>query len=300
MLDYQDCYFALGVPADADWDTVRARYRRLIRRWHPDLHAADAAGRSLAEEQSKRITTAYHALQQYHRTHGVLPRIAPPVAARRPADPLVRDVPIRSGEDEVGAAPRGKGGSPVAGAATRKVGRRRAAAASILIAVAASGAYLAGLHVARQEKAPDGPVIIPAVDGAPETADPRHAGTEKPVGISLGSTLGDVLAIHGPPGRVDRDTWYYGKSYIRFEQGVVAAWHQGQGSPLRIAREMQVQLVEGQFNVGATKDEVRATQGTPVTETARVWDYGLSRVYFEHNRVIGWEESPMQPLRIPR
>ena len=45
---------------------------------------------------------------------------------------------------------------------------------------------------------------------------------------------------------------------------------------------------------------VQAALTIPVTETATVWDYGLSRVYFENNRVVRWEDSPMQRLRVSR
>jgi hypothetical protein len=69
---------------------------------------------------------------------------------------------------------------------------------------------------------------------------------------------------------------------------------------LRIARDQSAPLLGGTFDVGSTKNEVRAIQGTPVTETDSVWDYAPSRVFFERNRVIRWEESPMQPLRVPR
>jgi hypothetical protein len=67
---------------------------------------------------------------------------------------------------------------------------------------------------------------------------------------------------------------------------------------LRIARDQPIELRDGVFDIGSTKDEVRSVQGTPVTETETVWDYGPSRVYFEHNRVVRWEASPLQPLHV--
>jgi hypothetical protein len=125
----------------------------------------------------------------------------------------------------------------------------------------------------------------------------ESAGVQR--GISAGSTFGDVYVIQGIPTSTQGDTWHYGKSHIRFAHGKVISWNEDPENPLRIARNQPAQFIGGHFKVGSTKDEVRATQGTPVTETAAVWDYGLSRVYFENNRVIRWEESPMQPLRVP-
>jgi hypothetical protein len=134
-----------------------------------------------------------------------------------------------------------------------------------------------------------------------EAADAASAGDAAPSGgISAGSTLGEVYAIQGIPTRTEGDVWHYGKSTIRFAQGKVVSWTQDPANPLRIARDQPIQLREGLFDVGSTKDEVRSILGTPVTETENVWDYGPSRVYFEHNRVVRWETSPLQPLHAPR
>jgi hypothetical protein len=54
------------------------------------------------------------------------------------------------------------------------------------------------------------------------------------------------------------------------------------------------------FTYGFTKAQVRAIQGEPVNETDKAWDYGVSRVYFENGRVVGWSESPINPLRARR
>jgi hypothetical protein len=149
------------------------------------------------------------------------------------------------------------------------------------------------------------PVREPAVNDRAEQSIPRA--TQEPAQdprpesvISIGSSLGDVFAIQGIPTRTQGERWHYGKSEILFAHGKVVSWTEDPDHPLRIARNLPVQPRDGNFQVGSTKDEVRATQGAPVTETGTVWDYGLSRVYFEDNRVVRWEESPMQPLRVPR
>jgi hypothetical protein len=301
VLDFRQCYAALGVPADADWETVRASYRQQIRRWHPDRHAADGARRLMAEEQSKQITAAYRALRQYRRDHGVLPvpvsRTAAPLAEglspgapRRPGKGRYApaDAP-RSAADGVRAAPQ----------ARPRSGRKSGWAISILVVVV-SGIFF--LRSERTEQTSQPEIIAPKapVPPAQGTGAPAASNANARFGITLGSTLGDVIAVQGTPTRVEGDTWYYGGSYVRFERGEVVAWQEVRESPLRIARAARVEMQRGQFRKGSTKDEVRAMQGTPVTETAGVWDYGLSRVYFEHNRVVGWEESPMQPLRVAR
>src|SRR5581483_1788376 len=56
-MDTPDNYYAiLGVPIDADSDTLKRAYRQLARRYHPDLAGAEGA------VQMKRINRAYDVL----------------------------------------------------------------------------------------------------------------------------------------------------------------------------------------------------------------------------------------------
>ena len=56
-LSYTDYYEVLGVPRDADQDTIRRSYRKLARKYHPDLNAD-----SDAEERFKELGEAYEVL----------------------------------------------------------------------------------------------------------------------------------------------------------------------------------------------------------------------------------------------
>lgn len=56
-LSYTDYYEVLGVPRDADQDTIRRAYRKLAREYHPDLNSD-----SEAEERFKEIGEAYEVL----------------------------------------------------------------------------------------------------------------------------------------------------------------------------------------------------------------------------------------------
>jgi len=56
-LSYTDYYEVLGVPRDADHDTIRRAYRRLARTYHPDLNAD-----SDAEDRFKELGEAYEVL----------------------------------------------------------------------------------------------------------------------------------------------------------------------------------------------------------------------------------------------
>ena len=56
-LSYTDYYEVLGVPRDADPDTIRRAYRTLARKYHPDLNSDDDA-----EDRFKELGEAYEVL----------------------------------------------------------------------------------------------------------------------------------------------------------------------------------------------------------------------------------------------
>lgn len=290
MNDYSRHYAILKITHDTDWEALRARYKRLIGQWHPDRFPADATGRALAEEHSKQIIFAYQTIERYYRDHGVLPPMEPATTAGR-TRPTARDA---------GAAPRAAETATTDTTEPQPATKiRRRQLAIVVLSALTMGAYAAFRYADSDVSEADSGANIAGLAEAsarrlPTTETSREAG-----GITAGSTLGEVYAIQGIPTRTQGDTWHYGKSSIRFEQGKVVSWNQHPDDPLRIARDIPVELRDGIFDVGSTKDEVRSIQGTPVSETETVWDYGTSRVYFDHNRVVRWEASPLQPLRVP-
>lgn len=290
MSDYSRHYAVLKVTHDIDWTALRARYKRLIGQWHPDRFPAQGSERELAEEHSKQITIAYQALERYYRDNGVLPPLEAPKPAVDPAVNVARGAASAAGT--MAGVPGRESAKPVAGR------RQRTFIMFCSIVMASFAAYHYSDEGARA-------VFGTSADSASrenrtEASSSRSDDAQLSGGITEGSTLGEVYAIQGIPTLTEGDTWHYGKSTIRFAQGKVVSWTQHPDNPLRIARDQPIELREGVFDVGSSKDEVRLIQGTPVSETETVWDYGTSRVYFEHNRVVRWESSPLQPLHVPR
>jgi len=57
-------YAQLGIPFDADLAAVRSAWRRLVRKFHPDLHASEPELERRGTERIKEINRAYEELRR--------------------------------------------------------------------------------------------------------------------------------------------------------------------------------------------------------------------------------------------
>ncbi|HLK92750.1 MAG TPA: J domain-containing protein [Polyangia bacterium] len=60
-------YAALEVPAGSDLETVKRSYRRLMRKYHPDLNAGSSEKQRAATDLTQRLTDAYKTLEKHLR-----------------------------------------------------------------------------------------------------------------------------------------------------------------------------------------------------------------------------------------
>ena len=60
-------YAALEVPHGADFATVRKSYRALMRKYHPDRHAASPEKQKTATELAQKLTQAYELIEKRQR-----------------------------------------------------------------------------------------------------------------------------------------------------------------------------------------------------------------------------------------
>jgi hypothetical protein len=58
-----DWYRVLDLPPGSDMASVKSNYRKLMRKYHPDLHAHDDRKQKAANELSTRVTNAYNGLR---------------------------------------------------------------------------------------------------------------------------------------------------------------------------------------------------------------------------------------------
>lgn len=60
-------YAALEVPPGSDFEAVRKAYRRLMRKYHPDLHTGTPEKHRAATDLTQRLTEAYKTLDRHLR-----------------------------------------------------------------------------------------------------------------------------------------------------------------------------------------------------------------------------------------
>lgn len=60
-------YANLELEPDASLDDVKASYKRLMKKYHPDKHADDPDRHKAATELAQSLTNAYQSLLDYHR-----------------------------------------------------------------------------------------------------------------------------------------------------------------------------------------------------------------------------------------
>lgn len=64
----RDYYANLEVEFGADLDTVKASYRNLMRKYHPDRYTNDPDMERMATQLSQELTRAYQAVESYIKT----------------------------------------------------------------------------------------------------------------------------------------------------------------------------------------------------------------------------------------
>ena len=57
-------YANLEVPYGSDLEAVRRAWKRLVKKYHPDLHGGDLEKRKVANELTAELTQAYRELEQ--------------------------------------------------------------------------------------------------------------------------------------------------------------------------------------------------------------------------------------------
>jgi len=314
----------LGLTPDASPADVETAWRMLVKVWHPDRFPGDEKLRRAADEKLKAINAAHARLL----AEGEAPR------RPRPAEPPAA-APAAEASPQARATQPSR---PIRRIGLPRWCLRGLAGAfflaTILVLFKVTDLWL----LAQPQIAPmysawranlvrtiainwnrtwggihTGSAAPAQVAAQPETASepkPQANNAATPVPhvrgvqpyVTVGLTRSEVEAALGTPTEASADELRYGDSVLALLDGRVAGWSISANSPLRVKVWPSTPLSPGvtTFNVGSTRDEVIALQGTPSLLTARKFGYGRSEVYFEDDRVVGWKSNPTSvPLKVP-
>ena len=293
-------YELLGIRPKDSWQKLRDSYKSAVRKWHPDRFTQSNSERGIAEEKTKEINRAFRELQEHYLQYGSLPMDEPQPAPPRPDQVVTPASPPRQTTAAASATDQHTW-KPASNDA-----RKKGAGNRLRFGLALIGLLLAGYFflVPEENELPvdnhfaDSSIIaVPSarIDQAPQKVASRN--------FTTGSSLGEVHSIQGIPTRIDGEIWHYGDAKVFFKNGKVSHWVDSADRRLLAQSSHESPIHEAAvqyFDKGSTKAEVRAIQGSPLRETDKVWDYGISRIYFDRDKVVGWHESPLEPLRTRR
>lgn len=251
MYSYQDCYKILSIESGCDWAEVRKAYKQKIQKWHPD-RIADSAMKSSAEDKLKELNLAYEQLSGYYKTHGYLPiEDKPAVFIEDKLDtelsrPGPQSQPVQKSESSYKR--------PYT--ATPHVSQPRTLIPLVIFTIIGLSIYSwldvdkANNHSTHeQESNPEAPENnkfsenlktdsidnnTPASSKDNEVSNPDVSYPDGAIEyFTIGSSVGEVLHIQGPPDSVAGNIWFYGESSIVFEDGVVKDWKRTAAHPLK-------------------------------------------------------------------
>lgn len=295
--DYLKNYRILGIQPGASWKQLRQAYKKLVNVWHPDRFQQNVRQKKQAEEKTKEITQSYKELADYYKKFGALPlpleEQLPPVIEDRgrhvtPAEGPPADIKFHEPASV----------APSARTPKFQLSKRRA---RVLAALALLGSIYFIWQIVPWSPQEYHHSTEVNDDPEPNSGHEESSSGEIPAEkyFRIGSSLGEVYAIQGVPTKTENDVWYYGNSKVYFAKGKVFHWDENTDNPLQVDIFPGLEKANtGFFGRGSTKDEVLVAQGKPDRDAGSVWDYGLSRVYFEKDRVTGWHEAQYNPLRV--
>jgi hypothetical protein len=248
------CYKTLGLTPEATFNELKHAYRTLVKHWHPDRFATDAARQRQALEHFHAITHAYTVLRTY--------RAAADLSYAH-SDWLYQGVRALA---RIGRSAwwLGVSGLIILGCYAFQATLRHAAPSAppskLSGSLAQSVSARAYVTVGSTYKA------VYAIQGTPTWATDRiweYGGSRLyfkegcvigwdiwpgsplkvqllpltpmnpvPTSFTVGSTKDEVLAVQGTPTRVSERLWEYGASRVFFTDNRVTRWEVWPGSPL--------------------------------------------------------------------
>jgi len=248
MYTYKECYKILQINQGISWIDFRKAYKKQIQKWHPDRFT-DKVKKASAEDKIKELNIAFEQLSQYYKKNAAFPDLAPPAPKS--------SIPVKTDRDNTTSESGSNQSVTIDPIPENRKDRyeksiKHKAPARIISLFMLAGVMVYILlnndadepkptqddaknsHLSTETPAkkelikknnqgqPSPPVEV--TPDAQEKPMPRY--------FTYGSTIGEVLSIQGKPDYIEDNVWFYGKSFIEFEDGVVKNWKRTPDNPL--------------------------------------------------------------------
>lgn len=209
--NFERLYAELGVRPEAGPDVLRRAYRKRLRALHPDTRMEEAE-QVRGSLHLTELQALYRQAMEMHQQLGRLPG-APPLQSARQERRLVFEPATGSPHSQKAPVPSRQ--------------RLLAFIAAVLLGLLLW--YLAVPWSASPERTQA--LHVSGPEAALAYPEPTQARSPEPVTrLKLGMKKEDVLQIQGAPIEMGEQSWHYGPSWLRFEDGRLVDWY---SSPLR-------------------------------------------------------------------
>lgn len=217
--DFAQLYSLLGAQPGCGLDEFKHAYRRRIAELHPDK-TGNAPNAEAAAAQLNELNSLFDAAMRFHRQHGRLPGAIAP----RAAEPEVTFSQSTAAAAPVSPSPgQSSPAHAASGQAVAEATSRSRLTWPLLMALLLLLVALVWDSATREAAEP----LVTNGDGAstPAMEVEGLVGTQ----LLLGMDKKSVRTIQGAPMSTQGDNWFYGPSWLRFEQDQLVDWY---SSPL--------------------------------------------------------------------
>ena len=278
----------IGLENGATDGDIKEAYRAHVKAWHPDRYAGDARQQRVAELKLKKVNAAYDLLnapEPLPQTHYQPPSHQPHQQAyEHPQQPKHQAPPEPSAARWQEAPPAEAKPEPNPYAAWEQALPPRPGPASDANSSWAHPSHKVSYQdVVTEPEEPEAPNATPA---------PRSRRLKAPlvyaalfVIVIVGTYFLNTAQLQSPLGH-------------HTDASVAASVPATAGAGNAQAGQTAPAAVPEFFTLGSTKSEVLAVQGQPTSQDDNKFQYGLSNVTFQNDKVVGWMVFPLNPLRV--
>lgn len=278
---YSKYYKILGLTYDSDLKSCKRAYKQSVKQWHPDKFINNNSAQLVAEEKLKEINIAYSQITEYYQRYRVMPGQI--------------DTSLNTSKQAFDVS------SLYENLNSKNISTKRNIRKYLIFFLFSS--LLIFIYQILFDTNPDSKSNL-AKDKTSIISLNEPTSNQKKY-FSSGSSFTEVIKIQGEPDFRISQTWYYGNSWVLFQNGVVTDWYEDKKYPLKLISENDIiykklKILPDTFEKGDSKSDVRAIQGDPVRKSRNIWYYTISKVYFKNNKVVSWFNSPLDPLRVKK